>query len=1097
MSLVGFSIRRPVTVFIFAVAAALFGVVAFRQLAVDLLPDITYPSLTVRTDYPGTAPTEVESLVSRPVENAVGVVNNVVRVTSSSRPDVSEVTLEFAWGTNMDFASLDVRERLDVVRLPLDAEQPVLLRFDPSLDPILRIGLTASGDEVDLTRLRLIGEEEVKRVLERVEGVAAVIVSGGLEEEIQVELDERRITALGLTTARVLQRLAQENINLTGGRLRDGQTEFLVRTVNEFVRPEDVRDVVVDRQGGATVRLADVARVYMGAKEREVITRIDGRESVEVAIYKEGGTNTVQVADRVLEAVNSLDERLERLGGGLELTVVTNQARYIEESVRAVIDTAAMGGLLAILVLYVFLRSLKNTLIIGISIPVSVMATFFLMYVSGVSLNIMSLGGLTLGIGLLVDNSIVVLEAIQRRRDQGLGIEDAAREGASEVSTAVVASTLTTICVFAPIVFVEGVAGQMFGDQALTVTFSLVVSLAVALTVIPMLASRPGLGSGAERPRASELGQGNPLTRGFARGSFAVFSGLARLIGALVRGAARFGQVVLDPPLRLFDRGLERLRQGYGSSLETLLARPLQVLVTVAVLLAASLLMARSLGTELVPELVQGEFFVDAELEPGTRLEITDRRLRAVEAVAAELPRVETVYAVAGTSNEQGGSAGETRENIGQITLLLETPSTREGEDELIRRIGAYIEEQNESYSVAGVDPEVAAGIDAGVDPGLQATGLAARNQRLEHRFGRPSYFSFRTPIEVEIRGYNLELLERLADQVIAELSQVEGLSDLRSSTEGGNPEIQIRFDRDRLARLGLTVGQLGEVLRTKIQGDIATDVIRDDRNIEIRLRTEEQYRDSVRDLANLNVAQEGRTPIPLSAVAAITESVGPAEIRRADGSRVARITANLLGRDLGAVSDELEARLQAIEFPSGFDWSLRGQRQEMETSYRSLRTAILLAIFMVYLVMASQFESLLHPFVILFSVPFSVIGALLALRITGTPVSIVVLIGAILLAGIVVNNAIILVDTANRLRRDEAMPKLEALREAGLIRLRPILMTTATTVLGLLPMAIGFGEGSELRTPLALTVVGGLLTSTLLTLLVVPVVYRTLDRSP
>ncbi len=523
MKLVEFSTRRPVTVIVFALAAIVFGLLAFTRLATDLLPDITYPSLTVRTTYDGAAPLEVESLVTRPVEDAVGVVNNVIRVTSSSRTDVSEVTLEFSWSANMDLAALDVRERLDLLRLPTDAERPVLLRYDPALDPILRLGLHG---EDDLIRMRLIAEEQIRRALERIEGVAAVVVSGGLEEEIHVELDERRLANLGLSIDRVVNRLAQENVNLTGGRLREGKTEYLVRTVNEFLRPEDLRPMVVDSSRGAIVRLDDVARVVKGHKEREIITRIDGQESVEVAVYKEGGTNTVRVSDAVRASLEDLRVRLSQIEPRLQLTVVTDKARYIRDSVSQVLQTALYGGLLAILVLFLFLRSWKTTLIIGVAIPISVIATFFLMYASGISLNVMSLGGLTLGIGLLVDNSIVVLEAIQRRRDGGMSDREAAQVGTDEVSRAVVASTLTTICVFVPIVFVEGVAGQLFGDQALTVTYSLVISLLVALTLIPMLASR-SFGSGEGTVSGEVLPSGGAM--------LLLGTGLARVIKGVMR----------------------------------------------------------------------------------------------------------------------------------------------------------------------------------------------------------------------------------------------------------------------------------------------------------------------------------------------------------------------------------------------------------------------------------------------------------------------------------------------------------------------------------------------------------------------------------
>jgi HAE1 family hydrophobic/amphiphilic exporter-1 len=977
------------------------------------------------------------------VENAVGVVNNVVRVVSSSRTDISEVTLEFSWDTQMDMAALDVRERLDVLQLPVEAERPILLRFDPSLDPILRLGLFG---QPDLIRLRLVAEEQVKRSLERIEGVAAVVVSGGLEEEIQVEVDERKLANLGIGVDRVVDRLTQENINLTGGRLREGQNEFLVRTINEFLRPEDLEQVVIDSSAGATVRVKDVARVFKGHKEREIITRIDGQESVEIAVYKEGGTNTVKVSDAVRASLGELGTRLKKLDPALELEVVTDQARYIRQSVTEVLRTALYGGMLAIVVLFFFLRSLKTTLIIGLAIPISVVSTFFLMFVSGISLNIMSLGGLTLGIGLLVDNAIVVLESIQRQRDKGSEEIEAAQVGAGAVARAVVASTLTTICVFVPIVFVEGVAGQLFGDQAMTVTFSLLVSLLVALTIIPMLASR-----GSRQTEEEEFEGG------------LVFTALVRVARGLKGVSLAAGKLmgwVLAGPLKLFEMGYAALARVYGRTLAWVLAHSWITVAIALVLLAASLALIPGLGRELIPELIQGEFFVNTELPPGTHLDVTQRRMAVLERFSMDLNGVDTVYSISGASNEQGGAAGERRENIGQLTLTLEPPISRASEEGLM----------------------------------LGLRGELDRQEEMTYRFGRPSYFSFRTPIEVEIRGYNLNLLDRLGDELVRRMHRISGLADIKSSTEGGNPELQIRFDRDRLASFGLSLADVARTVRSKVQGTIASDIQREDRKIDIRLRADEEFRRSAEDLRNLTVHQQGKTAIPLSAVATVEEVEGPAEIRRSEGERVAVVTANLVGSDLGTVAERIESELESMNLPTGYDWRIGGQRQEMETSFESMRLAILLAIFMVYLVMASQFESLLHPLVILFSVPFALIGLLGTLFLSQTAISIVVLIGGILLAGIVVNNAIILVDYTNQLRR-RGLSKIEALQRAGEVRLRPILMTTATTVLGLLPMAIGLGEGSELRRPMALTVVGGLLTSTALTLLIIPAVYRLVDR--
>ena len=1151
MSLIETSIRRPVTVFIGAVAAIVFGVVAFRDLATDLLPDVTYPSVTIRTPFPGAAPQEVESLVTRPVENAVGVVNGLVRVASSSRPEVSEVTLEFAWGTAMDFAALDVRERLDLVRLPLATEPPVLLRYDPSLDPILRLGLTGSED---LMHLRQVAEERVQRSLERIEGVAAAVVQGGLEEEIQVELDERRLASLGLDPQALARRLDQENINLTGGRLRDAQADMLVRTVNELLRPEDLEALVVDADRGALVRLEDVATVRRGYKDREIITRIDGRESVEIAVYKAGGTNTVQVSETVLAGLDAVRERLAKIDPDLEITVITDQARYISRSVDEVLETALYGGLLAVLVLYLFLRSLRTTLIIALAIPISVVATFFLMYLSGVSLNIMSLGGLTLGIGLLVDNAIVVLEAIQRRRDEGLGIRDAAGQGASEVATAIVASTITSICVFLPIIFVEGVAAQFFGDQALTVTYSLLVSLLVALTVIPMLASRDFLGEDNEQatttdhqserttvdhqserttidqgseptttdhpserttiedgsqqtsPRARsadpdtamESGtkttqsvdkssiehrtQGNSSAPREPHGSSAPRepypehsqepqSWLGRKLFnasvAVVRAITKVGAIVLRPfgwlialPARAFQVLFDRLAAVYGRLLDGTLKYPAVVVLLAFGVLAASSTLYPRLGQELVPELIQGEFTLDVKLPPGTHLDVTQRRLFGLERIAAGLDGVERVYAIVGSSGQQGGVAGENREHLGQLVITVAPPFSREREEALMAEL----------RDVVQGDPE------------------------LEVQFGRPSYFSFKTPVEVELRGYNLTLLRRLSDRLVADMERIPGLTDVESSAEGGTPELRVRFDRDRLASLGLDLATAASMVQTKVQGTVATEIQREDRTIDIRVRSAEAFRDSARDLRNLVVVQRGDTALPLSAVATVEEAEGPAEIRRADGERTAVITANLEGRDLASVTADIEAAIDALDLPTGFDWQMGGQSQEMETSFDSMQLALALAVFLVYLVMASQFESLLHPLVILGSVPLALVGVLVTLALFEVRVSVVVLIGVVMLAGIVVNNAIILVDTTNRLRRDDGLTKIDALAQAGRLRLRPILMTTATTVLGLLPMAIGLGEGSELRAPMALAVIGGLLSSTVLTLLVIPAVYRLVD---
>ena len=1047
MKLVDFSTSRRVTVAMIMVAVAAFGLVGFSRLSVNLLPDITYPTITIRTEYPGTAPAEIERLVSEPIEGLVGVVSRVVRVSSVSRPGLSDVIVEFEWGTDMDFASLDLREKLDLVNLPLEAGSPILLRFDPSLDPIMRIALYGGGS---LMELRRVAEDRVRLDLESLEGVAAVRVEGGLEEEIQVELETRRLASLGIPISVVTQRLAAENVNLTGGLLKDGEAEFLVRTLNELTGPADIEQIVIARVEGAPVKLADVGRVVRGHEERDVVTRIDGREGVEIAVFKEGDANTVSVSADVRERLAEFQSRFGDLLGDAEVETVVDQARFISQSVDEVLKTAVIGGLLAIVILFLFLRHLQSTAIISLSIPISVAATFFLMYATDVSLNIMSLGGLALGVGMLVDSSIVVLENVQRYREQGRSALEAARLGAGEVGSAVIAATLTTICVFVPIVFVEGVAGQLFRDQALTVTFSLVASLLVALMLIPMLASL------SLRPlTAEEEGRGDgPAVHGPAA--------LLRGLGTLLRGLGRGLAVLLTPLFWLFDRGYGATAGFYPRALGWCLRHRAVSLAVFAAVSAGVLFQARNLGVELIPEMSQGEFLVDLEWPAGTPLERTAEMVTRLDTQVRELPGVATVFSQIGASGQTGGFADEKKESMAQLFVRL-APG-EESEELTMERVHRLL---------SGV-PD------------------------LDHKFSRPSYFSLRSPVEVEVSGRNLETLTAVAAELAAGMRTIPGLVDVKSSAEGGQPEIQVVFHRERIAELGTTIQGAGDLLRNQLQGLVSTEVIRGDRHIDVRVRAVEEERRSVEDLQRLVISPPSYpVPVSLESVADVAVVEGPAEIRRLDQERVVVITANLAGLDLGRAVERIEALAAGISLPEGFDIAMGGQNEEMVRSFDSMRFALLLAVFLVYLVMASQFESFLHPLVIMFTIPLGLVGSLLALMAVDERVSVVVLIGLIMLAGIVVNNAIVLVDYVNTLRRRDGLPRLEAVLEAGRLRFRPILMTTSTTVLALLPMALGLGEGAEIRAPMAITVIGGLLLSTVLTLVVVPVVYTLLDRSP
>ncbi|MGD2113527.1 MAG: efflux RND transporter permease subunit [Acidobacteriota bacterium] len=1091
MRIVELSLKRRVTVAMAALAVSLFGVVAFSRLPIDLLPDISYPSLTVETRFPGAAPAEVESLLTRPVEEAVGVVGGVQRISSVSRPGLSQVTLEFDWDRDMDFAALDVRQKLELVALPERTGDPVLLRFDPENDPIMRLYVTPDGDAEgapDLFRLRYLGEEVLEKDLESTEGLAAVKVSGGYEEEIQVRIDEGKLSLLGLDIDQVRDRLARENVNQAGGSLYEEEARYLVRSKNEFESLDDILATTVLADGERLVTLADVATVERTHRRREIITRFGGREAVELALYKEGDANTVAVAKAVRQRLERIREELPE---GIAVVPGVDQSRFIEASIREVLGNAALGGGIAVLVLLLFLRNVRSTLVIGVSIPLSIVATFFLMYRTGTSLNIMSLGGLALGVGMLVDNAIVVLEAIHRRLEEGYGAFEAARKGASEVGRAVAASTLTTVAVFLPVVFLEGIAAQLFRDQALTVSFSLIASLAVSLTLIPMLVAvlaskREGGPDPDEAPAEEAAGTGIepearfPRLRRVRRVALVTIPAfLVKLVRILFGWLGRALAFVTRPVGKLFDRGMGALNTVYPKVLGRALDSPGFVLALAFMILVAAVALVPILGLDLIPTVSQGEFGLRVELPEGTPLPVTDRFVGDLQDALADDPRVESFSSIAGGAGlalSQSGSGGGTEgENVARLQVRLAP----------------------------------------GNEPGTEEAVMESLRERLEgvegvrYQVERPAVFTLRTPVEVEVYGDDLDQLHAAAADLESRLVRVPGLVDLESSAELGNPELQVTFDREQLVKLGLDLGEVAATVRNKIQGDVATRLTEGDREIDIVVRSTEAGAASVEDVAGLIVGQRAASdagarssgsspsiPIRLDAVADVHLAEGPAEIRRIGQKRAAVIGGDLAGRDMGAVAEDIRGVLREATLPLGVTAALGGQQEEMARSMRSLLLAMGLAVFLVYLVMASQFESFLHPFVIVFTLPLGAIGVIAALALTGTTLNVVALIGAVMLAGIVVNNAIVLVDAVNRLRREDGLGKRAALIEAGRLRMRPILMTSATTIFGLLPMALGLGEGAELRAPLAITVIGGLTVATVLTLVVIPVVYSVLDRT-
>jgi HAE1 family hydrophobic/amphiphilic exporter-1 len=1138
-------------------AVCVFGYVSYQKLALTLMPDVSYPTLTVQTEYPGTAPQEVETQISQRLEEQLGIVQQLNKITSISKADQSDILLEFAWGADMREATQSIREKLDRVRLPRDAKRPLILRYDPSLDPIMRVGMTGP---YPLDELRLFAEEIVQRELEGEEGLAAVKVIGGLEEEYQVRIHEEKLVSMNLDIQQINTRLAQNNVNLPGGQLYEGRFRYSIRTLNEFKSIEEIKAIVVARKNGVNVFLSDIADVEKSHKEIEIETLVNGRSSIEIEIYKEADANIVGVAQRVRDRLIGLPEQqayveqlelegedfdkpqmnadrrmssaelselrrksaeatLKRremtsfvgymLPDGCALEVLTDQSTFIKQSIEDVKSNAIVGGGIAVFVIFLFLRNVGHTAIIGITIPVSIVVTFAPMQLAGVSLNIISLGGLALGVGMLVDNSIVVLESIFRCREEGDSFVDSAVRGVAEVGGAVIASTLTTIAVFFPIVFVEGVAGQIFGDMSLTVVFSLLASLMVALYFIPMLASRRFDSDEPEGEReddtpwwslaffadswrkftASVLAYYRWLRKSpiglnmlgwilfpamlsifllslpfrvamcvIGRIASLVFRALLLVVGVFVWIGTLILKVI-QPLLDLFDKAFGAVRALYKGLLDWALNNKMFVVggMFAAFVLTIVFVFPR-LGSELIPQVHQGEFNVELKMPVGTPIEQTGGIAREIEEVALTIADIARTAVKVG-SDGSASSGSDEGENTASVTVILESGSTSESEMLVLDELRAY------AWEIPDLEVEIT----------------------------YPELITVKDPIEIELYGHDLAQMKDVSASVVGAMRSIPGIVDVRSSIQKGNPEVQIIYDRQRLAQLDLQLKTVAELVRNKIQGQIPTEFQRRDRQIDILVRLDEDDRMGLDELRQLVVNPRGAISIPLSAIAELKVREGPNEIRHIDRQRGAVVTANVDGIDLSEATLRIEEAMFDLGFPAGFDYEVAGQAAEMKRSIDSLLFALALALFLVYIVMASQFESLLHPLIILFSVPLAIIGVVMALFLGGWSLNILVLIGVILLAGIVVNNAIVLVDYINNLRR-QGRERVDAVKTACMARFRPILMTTMTTVLGLIPMVLGIGEGSEIRVPLAITVISGLTSSTFLTLVVIPSLYLLMD---
>jgi HAE1 family hydrophobic/amphiphilic exporter-1 len=1091
MSVSGTATRRPVAVAMLFLAIILLGAISYVRLPIDLLPDVSYPRLVIYTGYPDVAPAEIERLVTERVEAEAAAVPGVERVTSVSREGVSLVTLRFQWGTDMDFAMLNVRERMDNLReaLPESATRPRILRVDPESEPIMAVSVASGGD---LWTTKELAETVFRRRLEQLDGVAQAAVTGGLDREIQVEVDPRLLDSYGLTLGQVSQALDRANVSAPGGTIRQGRYRYPLRTMGEFRTVEEIGDVVVAQQGASAgagggsgqepgsgtrlVRLRDIATVVDGFAERETVALYNGSEAVGILVFKESGANTVSVDEAVREVLAQL--RTEYPDVAVE--VATSQAVFISEAISNVVSALVLGGILAFLVLFLFLRDSRYPFAIAAAIPISVVGTFALMEAFDVSLNIMSLGGLALGVGMLVDNSIVVLENIFRHREEGVAGMAAAARGAEEVQGAITASTLTTISVFGPIIYVEGVAGELFGDLSLAVAFSLLASLLVALTLLPSVAGR----FGRSRVADAQVETRPPRPQGFwgrvrwiagwiALGPVRLLVFLGRLLRALAgfwweslsRGAGR----LFTPLLDAFDRAFDAFAGQYHRTLEWSLDHRARVLGMAALALAGSVALGSLLPRDLLPQVDQGAFQVRLTLPEGTGLDATESAALVIEEALLAEPGVEAVF---GRVGRDVRAYAEGDEETGLNTAVFD-----------VRLRDAYPDGSGRSGPVRSAAvlerlapladrfPAGALSLEAG-----QATALGTLLGGSE------------ADVAVRVRGERLDLLLQRAEEVEARLAPLDYLTNVRVGTQEGTPQVQVEIDRAAAARYGLDPRVVVETVDRALRGERATEFVEFDRKIGIVVSFPRDLRYSRETLESLRV--EG---VPIRELVTITEAVGPAEVRREEQGRVVPVYADVRSGGLDAAIAGIEAELAGYPSSRELRMEVGGENEEMRRSFRDLAFAFALALILVYMILAAQFESFLHPFTILMAVPLALVGAVLALLGAGEGLNTMSLIGIVILVGIVVNDAIVKVDFINQARR-AGMALREAILEAGRVRLRPIVMTTVTTVLGLAPMALGIGRGADLRAPLAVAVIGGLLLATLLTLVVVPVVYASTE---
>ena len=1035
MSLSAFSIKRPVTTTMIYLGVILLGIISWIRLPQEFFPPITYSQLTVVTNYPNAAPEEVETLITKLIEEAVGTVKNARRVISTSREGVSIITVEFNWGTDMNFAALGMREKIDLIkeRLPRDAEEPIVMKFNPFALPI--ITLSVSGER-PLNELYEISKRYLKDKLEKIEGVASCTISGGIEREIQVDVNGGALHKSGIDLLSIVSSLRDSNLNYPAGATKEKFFEWLIRTIGEFKTISEIDSTVVALdepeqpeyrtqqeekliKERRLIKLSDIAIVKDGFRERTSYSRYNGKENISVSIQKQAEANTIRTVQKVLKELRKIEEILPE---HVSINTVYDQSGFIKGAIRNVGDAAWQGGVLAVLVLFFFFGNVRDSLIVGTTIPISIIGTFCLMYFSNISINMISLGGLAMGVGMLVDGAIVVIENIFRHRELGHDIKKSAEVGTDEMVPAVTSTVLTTVAVFLPMVFVIGLAGQIFKELALTVTYSLMVSLIVAFTLIPMLA----MFVADKRTKLSK-------------------SKIAAI----------------------FDRWFKQMADFYAKVLKNFLRNRILGLVLIFFMFIASLFLFIFIGKEFMPKVDERQFLMKVDMPPGTKLDVTNEVTLRIEGVILGMRDVGNVSVAVGSNKEESSTSGSVemlQSNQAQITVNLKK-NIKISTDEFIQDLKSRL---------VSIETE-----------GAEINYLLSQNVILSAMQEGGG-----APIVIEVKGQDLEKLTSITKSVVSEISKIRGIYNVKSSLKEPVPETKIVVNKNKAALYNLSVQDIARTAQIAIDGWVATKFKEEGRETDIKVRLRQEDRKDLANIKQLKIISSNGIEVPLSEVTDLKVGKGPSEIKRIDKERTVLVSASIFNRNINEVISEILKSIDTIKLPEGYhEPKLAGEQEQMRESFNSLTFALILSIVLIYMIMAAQFESLWQPFVIMFTVPLSIIGVAIALFITKATLNVVSILGVIILGGVVVDNGIVLIDCINSLK-NEGKDLYIAVVEGAAIRLRPVLMTALTTILGLVPLALGIGEGAELQSPLAITIMGGLTVATFLTLVVIPTIY-------